>query len=182
MRDGPVCYVQNVRGVGYRFAAPSPESLTFHNTLTAARGTDVVGRASIIDSFRDPMETSLQFGPFSWLPDRQRLLKSGKPVPMRPRVAAILAILLERPGALVLKKEIRRRAWPVSVVGDATLRGYIIAIRKLLNAGFPGVECVQSVIGHGYRLVLPTGSAAGFSGDAARTTGNLPRAFGACST
>jgi predicted ATPase/DNA-binding winged helix-turn-helix (wHTH) protein len=119
-------------------------------------------------------DTPLRFGPFEWLHDRQLLLKDAQPVQMSPRVAAILAILLEHPGELVLKKEIQRRIWPVAGVVDATLRGHVLALRKVLQAGLPGTDCVQNVIGHGYRLVIPVTIGAERSGERLRTADNLP--------
>jgi DNA-binding winged helix-turn-helix (wHTH) protein len=167
LRESPTCCIQNVPGVGYRFTTPSPESLM----VRAGIGVDPPPEASSlpalisgIDVMSSTGEAPLQFGPFRWLPDRQRLLKSGHPVPLSPRVAAILAILLERPGALVLKREIRRRAWPTSAVGDSSLRACVAALRKVLHADMSGTDCVQNVMGHGYRLVLPIASAAEVSG------------------
>jgi DNA-binding winged helix-turn-helix (wHTH) protein len=278
LREDLTCYVENVRGIGYRIAVPSPQSLAFPGTLDRDRENDAIGRSSIIDSVLDCLAHSrlvtiagprgvgasfaampaarspgndemdvrvadllgtnsaatqavaavlgseasvdrslsgecvtirrsgsparaatrhsgghcfntccrccdvmsmtdgnaLQFGPFRWLPGRGLLLKSGEPVRMSPRVAAILSLLLERPGVLVLKKEIRRRIWPTTTVRDATLRGHILALRKVLQAGLPGPDCVQNVVGYGYRFVLPMSGSGGPAGDALQVKDDLP--------
>jgi predicted ATPase/DNA-binding winged helix-turn-helix (wHTH) protein len=58
LRDDLACYVQNVRGVGYRFAVPSPQSSAFPDTLGRHRESDVIGRSPIIDTVRDRLAHS----------------------------------------------------------------------------------------------------------------------------
>jgi predicted ATPase/DNA-binding winged helix-turn-helix (wHTH) protein len=53
LRDGLTCYVRNVRGVGYRFVVPSPQSFALPDALRRHRESDVIGRFSIIDTVRD---------------------------------------------------------------------------------------------------------------------------------
>jgi DNA-binding winged helix-turn-helix (wHTH) protein len=166
LREDLTCYVQNVRGIGYRIAVPS--------VLGLEAPADTCSPCCDVTSMTDG--NVLQFGPFRWLPGRRLLLKSGEPVRMNPRVAALLSLLLERPGVLVLKKEIQRRIWPTTAVRDATLRGHILALRKVLQAGLPGPDCVQNVVGYGYRFVLPMSGSPRPAGDAPRVKDKLPGA------
>lgn len=53
LREGRTCYIQNVRGVGYQFAAPAPGPRVLPDSLARSRETDLVGRSSAIAAARD---------------------------------------------------------------------------------------------------------------------------------
>jgi DNA-binding Lrp family transcriptional regulator len=65
---------------------------------------------------------------------------------------------VERAGEVVDKRELYKRVWPNSVVGDGTLRVHITALRKALREGEAGARYVESITGRGYRFVAPVKS------------------------
>jgi predicted ATPase/DNA-binding winged helix-turn-helix (wHTH) protein len=124
----------------------------------------------------EPERLPLHFGPFQWIPAQQSLLFSGQPVRMSGAATKILGLLLERPGTLVSTKRILRVIWPDAAPQEATLRGYVSALRKILRAGLPENDCVQNVIGQGYRFAAPVTAEAPFASHEGSAPDNLPPA------
>src|SRR5438552_9621738 len=56
---------------------------------------------------------------------------SGEPLPLGSRAAALLALLVERPGKLVTKDEIFAAVWPGTAVEEANLTVQIWALRRI---------------------------------------------------
>lgn len=88
---------------------------------------------------------------FSLNPETEALLDpDGKPVPLRPQSARVLAILAERSGSLVSKSELMQRVWTDTHVTDDSLVQCISEIRKALgpDAGL----LIKTIPKQGYRL------------------------------
>ncbi|UGB39531.1 winged helix-turn-helix domain-containing protein [Frateuria soli] len=64
---------------------------------------------------------TITFGSFSLYPERQLLLREGRPVPLGDRAFSILMALVEQPGELVTKEQLIARAWPKRVVEESTI-------------------------------------------------------------
>jgi adenylate cyclase len=75
-----------------------------------------------------------------------------RPVSIGTRARDILALLLERPGALVSKEAIMDAVWPNVVVEPNNLTVQIAALRRVLDGGRVGDSCIQTVAGRGYRF------------------------------
>jgi adenylate cyclase len=97
-----------------------------------------------------------------WHFDRQahRLLRqiaTGEwtPVSVGSRAVDILALLLERPGAVVSKEAIMDAVWPDTAVEANNLTVQISALRRVLDSARTGGSCIQTVPGRGYRFVIP---------------------------
>ncbi|WP_420992270.1 ATP-binding protein [Cupriavidus sp. 30B13] len=95
------------------------------------------------------------FGPFRLIPGRQLLLKGETTVRIGGRALEILAALAERPGEIVSKAELMRRAWPNTVVEESNLKVHMTALRRALGDGQPGQRFIATIIGRGYRFVAP---------------------------
>lgn len=76
------------------------------------------------------------------------------PVQLGARALNVLAILLDRPGALVSKDEIIDKAWPNVAVAPNNLTVQMAALRRVLDDGRAGDSCIQTVPGRGYRFLL----------------------------
>jgi TolB-like protein len=76
------------------------------------------------------------------------------PVSVGSRALEILALLLDRPGALVSKDTLMGAVWPVSMVEPNNLTVQIAALRRVLDEGRTGKSCIQTIPGRGYRFVL----------------------------
>jgi TolB-like protein/DNA-binding winged helix-turn-helix (wHTH) protein len=75
------------------------------------------------------------------------------PVSMGTRARDILALLLQRPGALVSKDAIVDAVWPNVIVEPNNLTVQIAALRRILDQGRASGSCIETVPGRGYRFV-----------------------------
>ena len=95
------------------------------------------------------------FGPFVLIPARQALLRKGTQVPLGTRALEILSVLVQRPGAVVDKRELMSLVWTDTFVDDSNLKVQIAALRKTLDEDGTQSSCIATVIGRGYRFVEP---------------------------
>lgn len=112
------------------------------------------------DGMPDDVEREYLFGPFRFVPARQRLWCGDTPVRVGSRALDLLAVLTERAGQVVSKRELIARAWPRSVVEDSNLKVQLSALRRALSdcqrgCGDHATEYVATVTGRGYRFVAP---------------------------
>jgi predicted ATPase/DNA-binding winged helix-turn-helix (wHTH) protein len=101
------------------------------------------------------IEREYRFGPFRYMPARQRLLCGDTQVRVGGRALDILAVLLEYPGEIVSKSELIKRVWPRTVVEDSNLKVQLSALRRALGEGEDGKSYVVTVNRRGYRFVAP---------------------------
>jgi len=76
---------------------------------------------------------AIRFGPFEIEPGRERLLRNGRPVKLQDQPLKILLLLLEQPGQIVSREEMRGRLWPTDSYGDFD-NGLNVAVKKLRTA------------------------------------------------
>lgn len=110
------------------------------------------------------------FGPFRYDPAEALLYRDGAPVRLGGRAQRLLALLIERAGAIVTKADLIDAAWPEQAVEESNLSVQIAQLRKVIGAN--RIRTVERV---GYSLqiapstpapVLTVGDFTG--GDAAR--------------
>ncbi|HVP29427.1 MAG TPA: winged helix-turn-helix domain-containing protein [Myxococcota bacterium] len=97
---------------------------------------------------------SLAFGPFRLEPD-DRLLSQGAPVHVPPKELAVLRLLAEAGGRVVLKEEIFERVWPGVAVSDSSLTRCIRSIRAALGERGRQGSYIETLHGRGYRFAAP---------------------------
>ena len=95
----------------------------------------------------------------SFVVDRRtgELWRNGTPIPLQEQPFRVLALLLERPGHLVTREDIRKRVWPASVFTDFE-HGLNKAVNKLRHAlGDVAADprYVETLPRRGYRFVAP---------------------------
>src|ERR1700686_4196203 len=95
------------------------------------------------------------FGPFRLDSEKRVLVRDGVPVPMAPKVAETLLVLVESAGHLVDKDELMQRVWPDAFVEEGNLNKNIFVLRKLLGEWNGGREYIETVPKRGYRFVAP---------------------------
>jgi len=93
-----------------------------------------------------------EFGPFRLDAERRALYREGEFIPLTPKAAEILALLLEEAGRVVTKEQILERVWPGVVVEEGAIANNISALRKALDPGFGGEAPIATVARRGYRL------------------------------
>src|SRR5213078_1571642 len=92
---------------------------------------------------------SYEFGPFRLDAEQRLLFRDGRPVPLAPKVAETLLVLVESGGSLVTKDKLMRRLWPDTFVEESNLTQNIFTLRKALNESSIYIETVPR---RGYRF------------------------------
>jgi DNA-binding winged helix-turn-helix (wHTH) protein/Flp pilus assembly protein TadD len=103
------------------------------------------------------MGVRLAFPPFTFDRDERVLRRDGRTVPLPPKVAEALSLLLAEPGALVEKNALRDALWPDGFVEDGNLTQTIYLIRRALDPDGDGRAFVETIPRRGYRFVPPVG-------------------------
>src|SRR6266496_1364358 len=98
---------------------------------------------------------ALSFEPFRLLPAQRLLLEGDTPVRLGSRAFDILATLVERPGEVIDKDELKSRTWPKTFVEDANLKIQVSALRRALGDGQGGRRYIATIPGRGYNFVAP---------------------------
>jgi len=97
------------------------------------------------------------FGQFEIDLEGRRLLKGGKAITLREQSFQVLAALMERPGEIVTREELRKRLWSSDTFVDfeVALNSAVSRLRDALgdSAGSPTV--IETVPKRGYRFVAP---------------------------
>jgi TolB-like protein/DNA-binding winged helix-turn-helix (wHTH) protein len=97
------------------------------------------------------------FDPFELDPQSGELRKSGANVKLQKQPADLLAILLERPGEVVTREELRDRLWSGKAFGDFDI-GLNKAVRRLreaLDDSAQDPRYIETLPQHGYRFMAP---------------------------
>ena len=103
------------------------------------------------------MSGRCRFGLFEFDFRTSELRREGEIVKLSPQPARVLALLLEKPGEIVLRDELRTHLW-----GDETFvdfeRGLnfcILQVRTALGDSSENPRFVQTVPRKGYRFIAP---------------------------
>jgi TolB-like protein/DNA-binding winged helix-turn-helix (wHTH) protein/Flp pilus assembly protein TadD len=82
------------------------------------------------------------------------LTKLGKRVKLQEQPFQLLAMLLEKPGELVIREELRERLWPKTLVDfDHGLNKAISKVREALGDSAENPRFIETVAGRGYRFL-----------------------------
>ncbi len=95
------------------------------------------------------------FGPFRFDSEKRVLVRDGTPVPLSPKAAEILVVLVEQAGHLVDKDALINRVWPDAFVEEGNLNKNIFFLRKALGTREDGQEYIETVPKRGYRFIAP---------------------------
>jgi TolB-like protein/DNA-binding winged helix-turn-helix (wHTH) protein/Flp pilus assembly protein TadD len=96
----------------------------------------------------------LRFGIFEADPQLGELTKHGKRLPLQEQPFQLLAMLLERPGELVSRDELRAKIWPQTIVDfDHGLNKAISKIRDALGDSAENPRFIETVARRGYRFL-----------------------------
>lgn len=98
-----------------------------------------------------------RFGPFEADLRTGELRRAGKTIELQELPFRILAALLERPGELVTREELRGSAWPDGVFVDFEhgLNKAVNKIRRALDDRVEKPRYVATLPGRGYRFLAP---------------------------
>jgi len=97
-----------------------------------------------------------RFGPFRFDAAGRILFRDGKAVPLPPKAAETLLVLVEHPGRVVEKSELLKTVWEGAFIEEGSLTRSISVLRKALGAGGP--QYIATISKRGYRFVAPVES------------------------
>src|SRR5258708_5449502 len=109
--------------------------------------TETVGGSTPLPCSVKPM--ILEFGPFTVDPLRRQAFYSTYPVSLTPKAFEILLYLVENPGRIVSKNELRDAIWRGISVTEANLTQTIFLLRRAMSA-FDQRSYIVTVPGRGY--------------------------------
>jgi DNA-binding winged helix-turn-helix (wHTH) protein len=105
----------------------------------------------------DRPDQNIRFGAFDVDPRSGELRKAGARIRLQDQPFKVLLALLERPGELVSRDELRRRIWPEESFGDFD-HAVSVAVAKLRAALGDTAEIpryVETLHRRGYRFIFP---------------------------
>ena len=89
------------------------------------------------------------------LDDGQKvLLRSGRPLPLAPKVLETLLILVQNSGRIVEKEELMKRLWPDTYVEESNLTYTIVQLRKTLGDDARSPRYIETIPRRGYRFIM----------------------------
>jgi DNA-binding winged helix-turn-helix (wHTH) protein len=102
--------------------------------------------------------TKMGFGPFHYDPAVGELWKHSSKLRLPSQPREVLEALLERPGELVTREDLRNRLWPGATAGDFEhgLNAAVNKLRQALGDSADQPRYVETVAGRrGYRFAAP---------------------------
>ena len=101
----------------------------------------------------------LRFGQFKLDLRTAEIYKQGKRIKLQEQPYQVLALLIERPGELVSREELRKKLWPNDTFVDFD-HGVNIAVNKLRDALGDSAEkprFIETLPRRGYRFIAAIG-------------------------
>src|SRR5262250_3577848 len=99
----------------------------------------------------------VQFGLFELDLQRAELRKQGVKVKLQEQPLKVLQVLLENPGQIVPREELRQRIWPANtfVEFDQGLYSAMARLRDALGDSSDNPRFIETVARRGYRFIAP---------------------------
>lgn len=97
----------------------------------------------------------VRFGPYSFDISAYHLERDSNEIPVEPKVAELLALLIEQRDRVVSRHEIFDQLWPRQEVGDAALSRLIYALRKALDDDASAPSYIRTVPRRGVQFIAP---------------------------
>src|SRR5215468_4770362 len=104
-----------------------------------------------------PTSKFVQFGVFELDLQRGELRRNGARVRLQEQPLKVLQLLLENPGQIVNREQLRSRIWPANtyVEFDQGLYSAVARLRDALGDSSEGPRFVETVARRGYRFIAP---------------------------
>src|SRR5439155_6801258 len=112
-----------------------------------------------------------KFGSFEMDERARELRKGGIRIRLQDQPFEILALMLERPGEIVTRDELRQRLWPAGTFVDFehSLNAAVKRLRAALGDEADNPRFVETLHRRGYRFIAPVESSENGSQSAARS-------------
>src|SRR6202521_4110539 len=98
----------------------------------------------------------LRFGPFQVDQQRQEVTKNGSRLKLQGKVYQVLVALLDKPGEVVTREELRQRLWPADthVNYDANVNTTVNKLRQVLGDSSDKPLYIETIPRRGYCLLV----------------------------
>jgi DNA-binding winged helix-turn-helix (wHTH) protein len=98
----------------------------------------------------------MRFGPFQVDQERQEVTKNGSRLKLQGKVYQVLVALLDKPGEVVTREELRQRLWPADthVNYDANVNTTVNKLRQALGDSTEKPLYIETIPRKGYCLVV----------------------------
>jgi DNA-binding winged helix-turn-helix (wHTH) protein len=98
----------------------------------------------------------IQFGPFQIDQQRQEVTRNGSRLKLQGKVYQVLLTLLEKPGEVVTREELRTRLWPADthVNYDANVNTTVNKLRQALGDSSDKPLYIETIPRRGYCLLV----------------------------
>src|ERR1700675_2643679 len=98
----------------------------------------------------------IRFGPFQVDQQRQEVTKNGSRLKLQGKVYQVLVALLEKPGEVVTREELRQRLWPADthVNYDANVNTTVNKLRQVLGDSTDKPLYIETIPRKGYCLLV----------------------------
>lgn len=98
---------------------------------------------------------SIAFGLFMFEPQTSSLWRGEALLPLLPKDAAILHVLLQHAGHVVSKDTLLETVWPETYVTETVLKNGIARLRRLLGDDHKAPQYIETRPRRGYRFLAP---------------------------
>jgi len=100
----------------------------------------------------------VRFGPFQLDQERQEVTRNGSRIKLQGKVYQVLVALLDKPGEVVTREELRQRLWPADthVNYDANVNTTVNKLRQVLGDSTDKPLYIETIPRKGYCLVVPS--------------------------
>ena len=118
----------------------------------------------------------VRFGVFEADLASGELRKNGSLIRLQEQPFQVLSMLLERPGEMVTREEVRNRLWPADtfVDFDHSLNTAVNKLREALGDAAANPRFIQTVARRGYRFIAPVQEREGASSGTAASSPTEP--------
>ena len=98
----------------------------------------------------------VRFGPFQVDQQRQEVTKNGSRLKLQGKVYQVLVALMEKPGEVVTREELRQRLWPADthVNYDANVNTTVNKLRQVLGDSTDKPLYIETIPRKGYCLLV----------------------------
>lgn len=107
------------------------------------------------------VQRSYEFGRFRLDAAGGLLFRDARMIPLAPKVADALLLLIENAGNVIGKDELLKNIWPDTFVGEGSLTRTISILRKALADDAGGQDYIVTIPKRGYRFVAPISETSG---------------------
>jgi len=109
----------------------------------------------VLEVAENPTKDFISFGPYEADLRAGELRRNGRKIRLQEQPLRVLAMLLERPGEIVTREELRRRLWPADtfVDFDHGLNAAVKRLRDALGDSAENPRFVETLARRGYRFV-----------------------------